>query len=29
MENHLKFMEIYELFLIYWTFVQFEIYGNL
>ena len=29
MENHLKFMEIYELFLIYCTFVEFEIYGNL
>lgn len=29
MENHLKFMEIYELFLIYWTFVEFEIYENL
>ena len=22
MENHSKFMEIYELFLIYWTFVE-------
>ena len=22
MENHLKFVEIYELFLIYWTFAE-------